>query len=157
MNIVNANFRKQQTAMRKHFASFASILALPLLMIGCAGPEAKLGRGINNITEFPRGGEIRRSMEQTAFFSSPDVGYTTGFIHGFNRSVARTFVGAYEIITFPIPSYDPIYTPVNPVYPDTYKPKLINEPMFQADSSIGFGGGDVAPHFPGSRFKIFDN
>ena len=27
---------------------------------GCAGPERKFGRGLNNLTEFARGGELRR-------------------------------------------------------------------------------------------------
>ena len=104
-----------------YFSLFLAGIAL--VVSGCAGMEHKLGRGINNITEIPRGGEVRRSMEQTAFFRSPDEAYTTGFIHGFNRSLARTFVGAYEIITAPFPPYDPVIFPADPVYPDSYKPK----------------------------------
>src|SRR5712664_1170605 len=75
--------------------------ALTLTLAGCAGPEQKLGRGINNLTEFARGGEIRRSMEQTALWDGTDAAYTTGFIRGFNRSVVRTAVGFVEVITFP--------------------------------------------------------
>ena len=130
---------------------------LVLVGAGCAGPEYKLGRGINNTTELIRGGEIRRSMEQSALFKGPDVAYTTGFIHGFNRSVARTFVGAYEIITAPFPPYDPVIHPVNPVYPDSYKPNLLSDSIFSTDTHLGFSGGDVAPWSPGSRFSIFDN
>ena len=114
-----------------HFSIFLAGLAL--VAAGCAGPEHKFGRGINNITEFPRGGEIRRSMEQSALFRSPDMAYTSGFIHGFNRSVARTFVGAYEIITAPFPPYDPVIFPVNPVYPDNYKPKTLSDSIFSTD------------------------
>lgn len=137
---------------------FSLLLAgASLIFAGCAGPEHKLGRGINNITEFPRGGEIRRSMEQTALFRSPDEAYTTGFIHGFNRSMARTFVGAYEIITAPLPPYDPVIFPVNPVYPDHYKPGILADSVFATDTHLGFSGGDIAPWFPGSRFSIFDN
>src|SRR5712664_1118477 len=84
--------------------------ALALTLAGCAGPEQKLGRGINNLTEFVRGGEIRRSMEQTALWDGTDAAYTTGFIRGFNRSVARTFVGAIEVLTFPVPPYEALYT-----------------------------------------------
>jgi putative exosortase-associated protein (TIGR04073 family) len=127
-----------------------------VLLAGCAGPERKLGRGINNVTEFTRLGEIRRSMEQTALWDGVEPAYTTGFIRGLNRSVVRTAVGVYEIVTFPIPDYDPIFLPENPVYPDSFRPGLIADPTFGPDSSIGFSGGDVAPMVPGSRFRIFD-
>jgi putative exosortase-associated protein (TIGR04073 family) len=139
--------------------TYLSVLlaTVALVVTGCASAEHKLGRGINNITELPRGGEIRRSMEQSALFRSPDEAYTTGFIHGFNRSLARTFVGAYEIITAPFPPYDPVVFPVDPVYPDSYKPKLVADSIFATDTHMGFSGGDVAPWFPGSRFSIFDN
>ncbi|MFN7141583.1 MAG: exosortase system-associated protein, TIGR04073 family [Limisphaerales bacterium] len=152
--------------MRKTL-SILAVGAVSMMLVGCAshnfgGPERKFGRGLNNITEFARGGEIRRSVEQTAIFSGPDVAYTTGFIHGLNRSIARTFVGAYEIATFPIPNgpgndYGPIMLPENPVYPASYKPGLIADQTFATDTHIGFSGGDVAPFVPGSRFRIFDN
>jgi putative exosortase-associated protein (TIGR04073 family) len=143
--------------MRISYTLLASFAALGILVSGCAGPEAKLGRGIVNVTEFTRGGEIHRSMEQTAIFRGPEVGYTTGFIHGFNRSLARTAVGVYEIVTAPFPPYDPVIYPVNPVYPDSYRPKLIADQIFTPDAYLGFGGGDIAPMIPGSRFRVFDN
>jgi len=135
------------------------------LACGCSGPEKKLGRGINNVTEFARMGEIRRSVEQTALWDGPEVGYTKGFIHGFNRSVVRTAVGVYEVVTFPLPSYDPVLKPgntlipdmtVNPVYPDSDRPRQIADPVFGPDAATGFSGGDVVPFIPGSRFRIFD-
>jgi len=129
-------------------------------LAGCAGPEQKLGRGINNMTEFTRGGEITRSMEQTALWDGPSVGYTTGVIRGFNRSVVRTVTGVYEVVTFPIPSYDPCFTnymSANPVFPDSYKPGLLADPVFGPDNNLGFNGGDVFPFSPGSRFRVFDN
>ncbi len=138
-----------------------------LVLVGCTGPgmhgpERKFGRGINNMTELVRGGEMRRSLEQTALFRGPDVAYTTGFVHGLNRSLARTFVGVYEVVTFPIPNgpgkdYSPIITPENPVYPASYKPGLIADQTFATDANLGFSGGDVAPFIPGSRFRVFDN
>lgn len=138
-----------------------SVLGLVGLMAcGCSGPEKKLGRGINNLTEFVRMGEIRRSVEQTALWYGPETAYTTGFIRGFNRSLARTFIGAYEVVTFPFPSYDPLFTnkfSPNPVYPDSYKPNLIEDQTFAPDTSLGYAGGDVVPFIPGSRFRIFDN
>jgi len=152
--------------MRNSLALLASIAALILLGAGCASTpqgfafEQKFGRGLRNATEFARGGEIRRSMEQTGLFDGPDMAYTTGFIRGFNKSLARTGVGIYEMITAPFPSYDPVctdYLSVNPVYPDSYKPHLLADPTFGPDAALGFSGGDVAPLFPGSRFRIFDN
>jgi putative exosortase-associated protein (TIGR04073 family) len=147
---------KTNRGMRKTFLFVAAAAFTALFATGCAGPEQKLGRGINNVTEFARMGEIRRSMEQTAVWESADKAYTTGFIHGLNRSLARTAVGVYEVLTFPIPSYDPVFLPEGPVYPDSYKPALIADPTFGPDAALGFSGGDVAPMLPGSRFRIFD-
>jgi putative exosortase-associated protein (TIGR04073 family) len=138
-----------------------AITALAALFTsGCAGPEQKLGRGVNNLFEVVRMGELRRSIEQTAVFDSPDVGYTTGAIRGFDRSVGRSALGLFEIVTFPFPSYDPIATRTfapDPVYPASYKPGLISGSIFDTDTYTGFSGGDVAPFIPGSRFKVFDN
>ena len=146
--------------MKTKFSFLGAVLMTGLLAAGCAGPEKKLGRGMNNFNEIIRGGEMRRTMEQTALFDSPDAGYTTGFVRGFNRSMARAGIGLYEILTFPIPSYDPIatkYLTPEPVYPDNYQPRLMTDSMFATDTAIGFSGGDVAPFIPGSRFRIFDN
>ena len=127
---------------------------------GCAGPEKKLGRGFNNTTEIVRMGEMRRTMEQTALWYGPETAYSTGFIKGMNRTLCRTGLGIYEVLTFPFPSYEPIMThkfAPNPVYPDNFRPGLVEDSMFSPDTSLGFAGGDVAPMIPGSRFRIFDN
>ena len=142
--------------MRKFISSTVATLAIAVFATGCAGPEQKLGRGINNVKEIVRGGEIRRSMEQTALWEGTDKAYTTGVIRGMNRTLARTGVGLYEIITFPFPTYEPIFLPSEPVYPDSYTPNLIADPSFGPDSSLGFSGGDIAPMIPGSRFRVFD-
>jgi putative exosortase-associated protein (TIGR04073 family) len=149
------------------------INAIPLLAMatlaalftsGCAGPEEKLGRGISNTLEFARGGELRRSIEQTAIFDSPDQAYTTGVIRGFDRSVERTGIGLWEVVTFPFPNHKDSYAPIDtarlspdPVYPESYKPHLISDGLFDTDTYTGSSGGDVAPFIPGSRFRIFDN
>jgi putative exosortase-associated protein (TIGR04073 family) len=146
--------------MRKTFSLFGAVLALGFLATGCAGPERKLGRGLNNFYEVARMGEMRRSVEQSALFDSPDQAYTTGLVRGFNRSMARIGIGIYEVVTFPIPSYDPVatsYLKPNPVHPDSYKPRIMADSLFATDTAIGFSGGDVAPFFPGSRFRIFEN
>ena len=152
--------------MRNPLTLLASAVVLAIISSGCASTdrgfafEQKFGRGIRNVTELLRAGEIRRSMEQTAMLDGPDVAYSTGFIRGLNKTLARTGVGIYEMVTAPFPPYDPVFTDymtVNPVYPDSYKPHLLDDPTFGPDSSLGFSGGDVAPYFPGSRFRIFDN
>ena len=141
--------------------SFFSVVALAAMLVsGCTGPEAKLGRGMANVGEVARMGELRRSVEQTAVLDSSDVGYTFGVVHGFDRSVARTGLGLYDVITFPFPPYHPLFTRYiapEPVYPDNYEPGLLSDSMFDTDTYIGFSGGDVAPYAPGSRFKVFDN
>lgn len=157
-----------------------SILAVAALaaLTGCAGPENKFGRGLANMTEIVRGGEMQRSMEQTAMWDGPSTMHTTGFARGFTRTIARTGIGIYEVVTFPLPPYKPIATPDHRLYPDpsvrttkypwggltlSEKPVFPSayEPGFEAgifdtDMSLGFSGGEVAPAFPGSRFKVLD-
>ena len=163
----------------------ATMCGLVLVGAGCSGPSHKLGRGFNNMTEFVRMGDLRRSMEQTAIWENPDVAYSAGFIQGFNRSVMRTFIGVSEVVTFaiPTPTYDAWYLPknrgvpdvymggplrndqtfslnfmtVNPVYPQNYAPGILADSIFATDTSLGFSGGDIAPFIPGSRFHIFDH
>ena len=145
--------------MRNNVFVLLAVAVSGWLVAGCAGPEQKLGRGINNFNEIIRMGEMRRTQEQTALFESADRAYTTGAIKGFNRSMARFGLGVYEILTFPIPSYEPVcttYLSPEPVYPDNYKPNLIALPKYESATSLGFSGGDVAPMFPNSRFRVFD-
>lgn len=146
--------------MLKTFSLLGAVLVVGVMASGCAGPEKKLGRGLNNTFEIVRGGEFRRSMEQTALFDSPNVGYTTGAVKGFHRTLARTGLGLYEVITAPFPPYDAKpsgYLATKPVYPASYQPRLIESTTFATDESIGFSGGDIVPYIPGSRFRIFDN
>lgn len=152
--------------MKNSLSLLGAALVTTLLATGCAGPERKLGRGFNNVYEIVRGGEMRRTVEQTALFRTPDEAYTTGHVRGFNRTMVRTLTGVFEIATFPIPDhgwsngradYGPTIKPEYSVYPDNYKPRLRADALFATDTAIGFSGGDVAPKFPGSRFHIFDN
>lgn len=154
-------------------------LLFTIMLSGCAGPERKLGRGIMNATEFGRGGEFRRSMEQTYLWEGPEASYTVGVLRGINRSIARTFIGAFEIVTFPLPPYEPFFTPTRrlypdfsvrnekdewggmrlpeyPVYPENFRPGVMSDSAFETDTSLGFSSGDVAPMVPGSRFRIFE-
>jgi putative exosortase-associated protein (TIGR04073 family) len=155
--------------MRNKVLYFLSLIAVSSLIAGCAGPEQKFSRGLNNMVEFARMGELQRSMEQAAVFDvDGHGGITDGFFHGINRSFERTGAGLYEVLTFPIPNgpdgdYRPIFYgeglvhTAEPVYPDSYKPDWIDEPFVQPDVALGFAGGDIAPWSPGSRFHVFDN
>jgi putative exosortase-associated protein (TIGR04073 family) len=140
---------------------FLALAALAAVFTsGCTGPEEKLGRGVSNVIEPARLGEMRRSVEQTAIFESPSAGYTVGIVRGFDHTVARTAMGVVEVATFPFPPYQPLFTSyvkAGPVFPESYKPGRISEGLFDTDTYMGFSGGDVAPFIPGSRFRVFDN
>ena len=144
--------------MRKTFPFLAAVVIVALTS-GCSNVEHKFSRGVSNMAEFARLGEIRRSMEQTALFDEPGHNYTYGFVHGFDKSLVRTGVGIYEVVTAPLPPYDPVltsYISPSPVYPACYAPGIVAGPTFETDTHMGFSGGDVAPWIPGSRFKVFD-
>jgi putative exosortase-associated protein (TIGR04073 family) len=140
---------------------FLGALALVAVMgAGCAGPESKLGRGFSNVTEPTRMAEFTRAEEQAGLFNGTDTGFATGFVQGMNKTLARTGLGVYEIVTFPIPPYHPIctsYLNPSPQYGDAYRPRKWADPMYDSDHYLGFSGGDVVPWFPGSRFRVFDN
>jgi putative exosortase-associated protein (TIGR04073 family) len=108
--------------------------------------------------EIVRWGNMRRTIEQTAYFDDPDTAYTTGVVKGFNKSISRVGVGLYEIVTAPFPPYTPVctnYLSPKSVYPDNYKPGLMADSLFDHDTALGFAGGDEAPFIPGSRFNVF--
>lgn len=157
---------------------------LVLTLAGCAGPEKKLGRGLGNTFEPIRMGEMRRSIEQTALWDGHRSAFTTGLVRGLNRTVARTALGVYEVFTFPIPPYGPLFTPKgwpdynlypdpsvktttypwggltlaeHPVFPDSYTPNIVSDTLFYTDTSLGYSGGDIFPMIPGCRFRVFDN
>jgi putative exosortase-associated protein (TIGR04073 family) len=145
--------------MRNTLPLVAAAFLSTALFTGCANVEQKFGRGMMNTMEIVRIGEVRRSMEQTALFHSPDTAYGAGFISGLNRTLARTGVGIYEMVSAPFPPYGPVFTDYltpGPVYPDNYVPTLKEDSMFATDANLGFSGGDVAPMIPGSKFRIFD-
>lgn len=144
--------------MMKTLSVLGAMLVVGLLATGCAGPEKKLGRGFNNIGEVVRWGDLRQSREQAGIWRGSAAANGSGLISGFNRSMTRIGVGVYEVVTFPIPSYDPVlthYISPSPVYPDSYKPGLPDDPLYHTDTNLGFSGGDIAPMIPGSRFAVF--
>lgn len=141
--------------MRTGFKQVSLVVVVAALATGCASAERKLGRGLNNLSEPIRMGELQRSFEQSYLWDGPDATYAEGLIHGINRTIGRTFVGAVEVLTFPIPS-EPYFKPTNPVYPDSYKPGVLDTSAVKTDTALGFDSTDVAPFSPGSRFKIFE-
>jgi len=151
--------------MRNTFISLLGGAALVALASGCAGPEQKLGRGLSNSLEIVRLGELRRSVEQANLFDAPNTGYATGLIRGIDRTLARTGLGLWEIVTFPIPNHAKSYGPIatsyispTPVYPASYTPNWLGgDTTMETDVALSMSGGDVAPFVPGSRFHIFDD
>jgi putative exosortase-associated protein (TIGR04073 family) len=145
--------------MRKTLSLLAFVAVAAVFASGCANVENKFGRGMANTADIVRGGEFRRSMEQTALFDGPDAAYSVGFIHGVNRTLGRTGIGVYEMVTAPFPPYHPVCTDTfapGPVYPDNYTPGVMADSIFSTDTELGYSGGDVAPFIPGSRFRVFD-
>lgn len=140
----------------RFFSPLPLLAVAALALTGCQSAEKKLGRGINNLTEPFRLGEMSRSVEQHTIFDPGSAGGARGVIHGLNRTVGRTAVGLFEVLTFPLPG-DPYIYPVGKVYPDSYHPRVLDNPILQTDSAMGISGGDVAPMIPGSKFRIFNN
>jgi putative exosortase-associated protein (TIGR04073 family) len=137
-----------------------SVALVALMAAGCTGPEEKLGRGIANATSIGRLDEWNRSVEQNGLFYGTDTGVATGVVQGFDRTMARTGLGIFEIVTAPFPPYHPLWTSYlapQPEYPDGYAPRKWDEPVFYTDDALGFSGGDIAPYVPGSHFRVFDN
>lgn len=174
-----------ELTMRKSILLAVSALALAFLSTGCSGPAYKLGRGMNNMTEFARLGDMRRSIEQAAVWNGPDAAFSFGILQGFNRSIVRTFLGVAEVVTFPVPTptYDAFYVTStypgagdvyipgpyrkdqfwsidfmtsDPKYPTNFKPGLLSDSIFATDTALGFSAGDSFPYIPGSRFHVFD-
>src|SRR5262245_50260378 len=83
---------KESNPMRNNLL-LPALLAVGLMATGCANVEQKFGRGMANTLDIARGGEFRRTLEQTALFDSPDAAYTTGAVRGINRTLARTGIG----------------------------------------------------------------
>ena len=145
--------------MRNIFSFLATLVIAGALTSGCSSAQKKLGRGLSNMGEPVRLGEMRRSIEQPALFDRPGGHYATGFVRGTCKTFARMGIGVYEVVTFPFPSYDPVctdYLSPNCVYPDNYRPDILDDSLFATDSEMGFSGIDVVPFVPGSRFKIFN-
>lgn len=165
----------------RNAAPVLSLALGALVLAGCAGPERKLGRGLSNVTEFARMGEMSRSIEQTSLWDGPERAYTTGVVRGFNRSLARTAIGAFEVVTFaiPTPTYDAMFTPKGPLVPDysiatynenwgglalpedagspdSYQQIFSSDPAMDPSAQLGVTSGEILGGFPLGRFRVND-
>lgn len=141
--------------MRNFLPLLALLAVVALLTSGCIGAQEKLGRGVRNTCDIVRLGGLRTSMEQTTVWNSPTEGATTGVVKGICLTAARTGVGIYEVVTFPIPPYHPIARPYLtplPTYPDNYRNWIPNDPLYHTDHYVGFSGGTAFGWVPGSQF-----
>ena len=141
--------------------SLNSLLALAVvgvvpLLTGCNSMEQKLGRGLANVYEPLRMGELRRSVEQNSISDNPSGGPGYGLVHGFARTFERTAVGLFEVVTFPIPT-EPIMHPVAPVYPDSQPRQMMGNMGVGSDQYLGFQDGAVTPFLPGVEFNPLQN
>jgi len=144
--------------MRNALSLLALFAAVAVISSGCAGTEDKMGRGIRNVTEPVRMGDMRNSVEQTTVWHGPMDGLTVGVVRGFDHTLERTGLGAVEIITAPFPPYHPIFTqyiPAEPTFPDGNVMGTPNDPTFQTDTYVGFSSGTELAFVPGSRFDVF--
>jgi hypothetical protein len=107
-----------------------------MLVTGCAGPEKKLGRGLANITEIARGGEMARSFEQTTLWEGGQKAHHGGFdpwvqshggAHG-DRCGRGGDVLSRRGRRMAEWTYDAVYTPDGPLYPD-YSVATYTEPF----------------------------
>ena len=90
------------------------LIAFSLLMAAGAYAEyanqicQKLGRGVADVISLPI--EIGVSINETCDNKGPVAGWTYGVVQGVYNGVERAVVGAYEIVSFPIPQ-EPIMDP----------------------------------------------
>src|SRR5262245_43127067 len=92
----------------KHLMKFALIVSVAAFVLSlCApaqayhqNPQRKFGRGMANAlfgwTEIPR--QIHHVNED----EGPAAAVTFGLVKGLTEGIGRTFVGIYEMVTFPI-------------------------------------------------------
>jgi putative exosortase-associated protein (TIGR04073 family) len=86
-----------------------------------SGPLKKLGRGIANMGTCPL--ELLKGMEAAKQENGWFAAVTWGILQGTFNTAKRLVVGAYEVITFPIP------------LPEDYKP-ILTDPEFMWDEDF---------------------
>jgi len=97
-------------------SKFLRVLVAAMIIMSFAGAACaddnmltKLGRGVANVFTSPL--EIPKDIGQTSRDDGPMAGFTVGVLKGVFNTVKRAVVGAFEIVSFPIPvpaDYAPI-------------------------------------------------
>lgn len=103
--------------MNKKAAIIISIIIVSLLAIQSVSFAQnnmlrKLGRGVANVATGAI--EVPKAIQETFYEEGPVAAVSWGLLDGLYKFVARTVVGAYEIVSFPIPfpaDYAPIVEP----------------------------------------------
>lgn len=87
---------------------FVAILAILVVSSAAYADNAikKLGRGAANVLTCPI--ELIYRIGEANEESGPFAAMTWGILNGFWRMGVRGVVGMYEVVTFPIPTYNPI-------------------------------------------------
>lgn len=104
----------------RHRTCFAMAVAVMLIMMSAATPPSayaqnrmhKLGRGTVNL--FTGWLELFPAVRDGSQEENPLLGTFLGLFKGVGRAAVRTAIGAYEIVTFPVPmpaGYAPISEP----------------------------------------------
>ena len=96
----------------------SSVISTPLY---ADDPLKKLGRGVSNVLLCPM--EVLRGIGDANKESGWFAGATWGFLQGVFKGGMRGVVGAYEVVTFPIPfpkDYKPILTDPEFMFEDAY-------------------------------------
>ena len=108
------------------------VFAIIVSLIGVQSPcfaqnmLRKLGRGTSNVLtsifEFPK------SIQEQLYDEGVIAAGTYGILDGAYKFLVRTVVGAFEIVTFPIP------------FPEDYAPIVEPEFLFSPDDEFVVGG-----------------
>ena len=85
-------------------------------------PFVKLGRGISNVVSSPL--ELSKNIGDANKSDGTFAALTSGLLQGLADTVGRIVIGAYEIVTFPIP------------IPEDYKAILTDPEYFLQDGSL---------------------
>jgi len=103
----------------------------PIILSGCLGtaafaeelvPPAAAEKAVRGLANTGLGVvvELPKTVYYDTLEDGPLYGLTVGVLEGLSWGIARTFVGIYEVVTFPFPApegYRPILTPAYPYQP----------------------------------------
>jgi len=114
--------------MTRFAVAFVLIVSLVCIQSPCFADNMlrKLGRGTCNIVTSIF--EIPKSIQEIFYEEGAPAAATYGVFDGVYKFLLRTVVGAYEVVTFPIP------------FPADYEPIVEPEFLFSPDDEYVVGG-----------------